>query len=173
MKLSEILLQEKKQSVGQKWANDKGPFKKGPFWQDTDIMTEQEYYLGYDSFAVESLTKYLQNNYSESEDYLLHIGYGDDFANALTILNRGLRQDKVLMTLIDLAEDEIVDLSGLKDMSEKIKPADPSQVDPTELNKGIQVEMEHTDSKAKAKVIALQHLAEDPRYYTKLAKAKL
>jgi hypothetical protein len=26
MKLSEILLQEKKQSVGQKWANDKGPF---------------------------------------------------------------------------------------------------------------------------------------------------
>ena len=58
-------------------------------------------------------------------------------------------------------------------MSEKIKPADSSQVDPTELNKGIQVEMEHTDSKAKAKVIALQHLAEDPRYYTKLAKAKL
>ena len=42
MKLSEILLQEKKQSVGQKWANDKGPFIKGPEWHDLKIMTEKE-----------------------------------------------------------------------------------------------------------------------------------
>tara|TARA_R110002110_G_scaffold40435_3_gene129314 strand:+ start:16235 stop:19039 length:2805 start_codon:yes stop_codon:yes gene_type:complete len=31
-----------KQSVSQKWANDKGPFKKGPWWRDIDIMTEEE-----------------------------------------------------------------------------------------------------------------------------------
>jgi len=30
--------------------------------------------------------------------------------------------------------------------------------------------MEHTDDRAKAKVIALQHLAEVPDYYTKLGK---
>ena len=30
-----------KQSVSQKWANDKGPFKKGPWWRNIDIMTEE------------------------------------------------------------------------------------------------------------------------------------
>jgi len=33
--------------------------------------------------------------------------------------------------------------------------------------------MEHTDDKAKAKIIALQHLAEDPKYYTKLKSLDL
>ncbi len=39
-----------------------------------------------------------------------------------------------------------------------------------ELNKGIKVEMEHTDNKQKAKEIAMDHLYEDPNYYTKLKK---
>jgi hypothetical protein len=47
-------------------------------------------------------------------------------------------------------------------------PAKEEDVNPKELKIGIEVEMEHTDSQAKAKVIALQHLAEDPKYYTKL-----
>jgi hypothetical protein len=38
---------------------------------------------------------------------------------------------------------------------------------------GVKVEMEHTDDKAKAKIIALQHLAEDPKYYTKLKSLDL
>ena len=38
-----------------------------------------------------------------------------------------------------------------------------------ELKKGIAVEMEHTDDKETAKKIALDHLEEDPKYYTKLA----
>jgi hypothetical protein len=42
-------------------------------------------------------------------------------------------------------------------------------VDPKELQKGIEVEMEHTDDPVKAEQIALDHLAEDPQYYTKLA----
>ena len=33
---------------------------------------------------------------------------------------------------------------------------------------GIEVEMEHTNDPKEAKVIALQHLAEDPKYYSKL-----
>jgi hypothetical protein len=33
---------------------------------------------------------------------------------------------------------------------------------------GIRVEMEHTDNPKEAKIIALQHLAEDPKYYSKL-----
>jgi hypothetical protein len=39
-----------------------------------------------------------------------------------------------------------------------------------ELNKGIKVEMEHTDNKQNAKEIAMDHLYEDPNYYTKLKK---
>jgi hypothetical protein len=40
--------------------------------------------------------------------------------------------------------------------------------DPEELKKGIEVELEHTNYKAIATIIAKHHLAEDPQYYTKL-----
>ena len=39
-----------------------------------------------------------------------------------------------------------------------------------QLQKGIKVEMEHTDNKTKAKEIAMDHLYEDPKYYDKLKK---
>ena len=43
------------------------------------------------------------------------------------------------------------------------------QYDPEELKKGIEVEKEHTDDPKVAMKIALDHLDEDPKYYTKLA----
>jgi hypothetical protein len=46
-------------------------------------------------------------------------------------------------------------------------------VDPEELKKGIETEKEHTDDSTKAEQIALDHLKEDPKYYTKLKKAGL
>lgn len=48
-----------------------------------------------------------------------------------------------------------------------------SKVDPSELKKGIKTEMEHTNDPKKAKQIALDHLSEDPHYYSKLTKAGL
>lgn len=42
-----------------------------------------------------------------------------------------------------------------------------------ELQTGISVEMEHTGNQETAKRIALDHLVEDPEYYTKLGKAGL
>ena len=39
-----------------------------------------------------------------------------------------------------------------------------------QLSKGMNVEMEHTKKKSAAKKIAMDHLFEDPEYYTKLAK---
>ena len=39
-----------------------------------------------------------------------------------------------------------------------------------QIKKGIKVEMEHTDDKDKAAEIAKDHLTEDPKYYTRLAK---
>ena len=43
-------------------------------------------------------------------------------------------------------------------------------VDAGELQKGIEVELEHTPNRDIAGEIALDHLAEDPRYYSKLQK---
>jgi hypothetical protein len=44
----------------------------------------------------------------------------------------------------------------------------PNQIHPGELRMGIRVEMEHTDDPKKAEKIALDHLAENPFYYTAL-----
>lgn len=46
----------------------------------------------------------------------------------------------------------------------------PKNVNRKELAMGIKTEMEHTSSKRIAKEIALDHLAEDKKYYTKLKK---
>lgn len=44
----------------------------------------------------------------------------------------------------------------------------PKNVDPAQVEKGVKVEMEHTDDPAVAREIAYDHLTEDPRYYDKL-----
>jgi len=48
-----------------------------------------------------------------------------------------------------------------------------SAVDPIQLSIGVQVEMEHTNDHEVAQEIAMDHLTEDPQYYTKLVKAGL
>ena len=48
-----------------------------------------------------------------------------------------------------------------------------SEVDPIELSMGQTVEMEHTTDPSIAAEIALDHLSEDPHYYTKLRKSGL
>jgi hypothetical protein len=66
------------------------------------------------------------------------------------ILN-GLAKNK---TLEDIAKKHKVKLQTIK----------------KELMMGLKVEKEHTDSKLTAKKIAMDHLIEDPYYYTKLKK---
>jgi len=46
----------------------------------------------------------------------------------------------------------------------------PHQQIKAEFKKGIKVEMEHTSDPSVAAEIALDHLVEDPEYYTKLNK---
>lgn len=48
-----------------------------------------------------------------------------------------------------------------------------SAVDPVQLSLGVQIEMEHTNDPDIAKEIAMDHLTEDPEYYSKLVKAGL
>jgi len=62
----------------------------------------------------------------------------------------GLAQGK---TLEDIAKKHNVDIESLK----------------KEIEKGIKVEHEHTKNNQTAKTIAMDHLFEDPEYYTKLA----
>lgn len=52
----------------------------------------------------------------------------------------------------------------------KKKKVTEKDVDKKELEMGTKVEMEHTKNKAIARRIALDHLAELPDYYTRLAK---
>ncbi len=55
----------------------------------------------------------------------------------------------------------------------KSSPIQPSDVDPKELEMGVDDEAEHTDNKADRQTIALQHLKNDPKYYTKAKSAGL
>jgi hypothetical protein len=61
------------------------------------------------------------------------------------------------MSLEDIAKKHNTDISELQN----------------ELEKGAKVEHEHTDSEEHAKRVAMDHLVEDPKYYTKLSKAGL
>lgn len=49
----------------------------------------------------------------------------------------------------------------------------PDDFDPAELAKGIKIELEHTDDRDVAREIAMDHLTEDPHYYSKLLRAGL
>jgi hypothetical protein len=65
-------------------------------------------------------------------------------------------------TLTDIAKKH--DKKGYYDLKDMVSSLQK------QLNKGIRVEMEHTDDKTKAKEIAMDHLWEDPKYYDKLKK---
>ena len=63
------------------------------------------------------------------------------------------------------------DLSEAKKKKEAKAELHPNLIHPQELRMGIKVELEHTDDLDKAKKIALDHLAENPYYYTALKLA--
>jgi hypothetical protein len=58
----------------------------------------------------------------------------------------------------------------IKESKCSLKKAPSIDYDPKELAMGIKVEMEHTTDTDVAETIAKQHLAEDPKYYSKLKK---
>jgi hypothetical protein len=47
-----------------------------------------------------------------------------------------------------------------------IKITSKCKISPKELRIGIPIEMEHTNSRARAKTIATQHICEYPKYYS-------
>jgi len=73
-----------------------------------------------------------------------------------------LKDGTVIDKLGSQHEDEIP--GGLADKKK------PSDFDPKQLAKGIKVELEHTDDRNLAQEISMDHLTEDPDYYSKLEK---
>jgi len=69
-------------------------------------------------------------------------------------------------------EHEAEIIYGVEDkiLGGKADKSKPEDFDPEQLVMGIDVEMEHTDDPDKAREIAMDHLAEDPEYYTKLKR---
>lgn len=52
----------------------------------------------------------------------------------------------------------------------KLKNPPKGDFDPVQLEKGIKIEMEHTNDRKTAEIIAKQHLSERPDYYQRLKK---
>lgn len=104
----------------------------------------------------------------------LYIKYLNEEVNGAHFLAQ-VRKDPKLSSYINQftsLKDSIKILKNkgiLSETKKKDTPSmEPDNVNPYELKKGIRVEMEHTDDPKKAEKIALDHLAEDPMYYTRL-----
>ncbi len=92
-----------------------------------------------------------------------------------TFLNKKMKTTKVKEEKL---EGGLSDNKTLKDIAKKHDKKGYYHIDDMvsslkkELNMGIKTEMEHTKDKTKAKEIAMDHLWEDPSYYSKLKKVE-
>jgi len=73
--------------------------------------------------------------------------------------------EEAVMSQFDPMEEELNEAKKKKEAKAELHP---NKIHPQELRMGIRVELEHTDDLDKAKKIALDHLAENPFYYTAL-----
>jgi hypothetical protein len=82
-------------------------------------------------------------------------------------------KDQILLESIysNMRQNGLAQNMDLSDIAKKHN-VDP-QVLEKELALGIEVEKEHTTSEEEAKKIAMDHLVENPSYYTKLKKVGL
>jgi len=88
-------------------------------------------------------------------------------------ITRGTDPEETAQRIIELYNrggrpewGESMDTTGLADK----QGLSPEDVDPDQLAQGIEVELEHTGDQDLAQQIAMDHLAEIPDYYTRLAQ---
>jgi hypothetical protein len=106
---------------------------------------------------------YQDNNYRPSQLATDNGGAMKGEANEMNMDNKFKTHGAIMAGGANSAVVKVDRLHGGK--GDKLKSSD---VDPKQLKMGIKHEMEHTSSKEIAREIALDHLAEDPKYYTKL-----
>jgi hypothetical protein len=113
--------------------------------------------------AIETLEGFFTGGFSTLKQWLEKIGIG-----AATIYN-------TLKGTIEKYKDAFMRQDAGQKMAAKLVKEE-SKIDKDKLSqikKGIEVEMEHTDDPKVALKIALDHIKEDPKYYDKLTKAGL
>lgn len=124
----------------------------GPLFTTTKQEMEEECWKGYKEVGGKMKNgKMVPNCVKESEEKL-----------------KGGNSDN--KTLMDLAKKHSYDDSS--DSTSKGKINDMFQTLKLQFKKGLKVELEHTDDKSIAKEIVLDHLSEDPYYYTELKKVE-
>lgn len=109
----------------------------------------------------------------------LHGEFGPENLAFKALRSRGIIKqlyelvDELHSSQLSLPENKMLDVPTLTTTHlARMHNVDRSQIE-DQLQKGIKVEMEHTKQYSVAKEIALDHLKEDPNYYSKLLKANL
>src|SRR5690606_6932951 len=112
--------------------------------------------------AANSLHAYINNKENELKKSALNKNNVDDFRDALKAAS--VQLNKISASITTLSKTAGVDLlpGGLADAGA------PKDLDEEQLRMGIEVELEHTNNKDIAREIALDHLTEDPKYYSHL-----
>jgi hypothetical protein len=124
----------------------------GPLFSETKREMQEKCWNGYKEVGGKKKNgKMVPNCVKESEEKL----------------KGGISDNK---TLMDLAKKHSYDDSS--DSTTKNKIDDMFTTLKSQFNKGLKVELEHTDDKSIAKEIVLDHLSENPYYYTELKKVE-
>ena len=62
--------------------------------------------FGYDLDMIQQVVDHLKNNYKEDQDYVLHVGRGDDLPNAVTFPRGEFTDDHDLNDMLNAAQDD-------------------------------------------------------------------
>ena len=94
-------------------------------------------------------------------------GEDDELEAMIKKMEQEKEGEEAIMSQFDPMEEELNE-GRKKKKKEPEAELNPNQINPHELRIGIKVELEHTDELDIAKKIALDHLKENPFYYTQL-----
>jgi hypothetical protein len=138
-----------KEETKEQGASSAGSYS-GPLFTTTKKEVDEACWKGYNQKGVKKKgNRMVPNCVKESEEKL----------------KGGISDNE---TLMGLAKKHSYDDSS--DSTTKNKVDNMLQTLKSQFTKGLKVELEHTDDKSIAKEIVLDHLSEDPHYYTKLKK---
>ena len=152
--------------------------------EELESLAKTEYNL--DDVEIEQMFESEWHSGKNDDAIEMYYEEGDDpSVVASRILEDYMQMEDNVASQIDRMEDEesgkytkFQDFEGglsegkkKRAKKEEKPPLNPNTIHPSELRMGIKVEMEHTDDPKKAEKIALDHLAENPYYYTALKLA--
>ncbi len=98
-----------------------------------EIVNEEEGHLvtfGYDLDAIQDVVDHLQSKYKEGQDFVLHIGRGDDLPNAITLKNPALEKDYDLNDMLNAAQSDQDRYDAYTDYDQRRREEDDYYEDP-------------------------------------------